>query len=94
MDLLEKQPGAEFATGTWWQPANSVTYMFDHLIGHNADNRLTNSWYGSGRKTKIDAMKLAVEMAQNSIINKQKTWYRNIPRFFKFLTLEYVLLLL
>lgn len=64
MDLLEKQPGAEFAAGTWWQPANSVTYMFDHLIGHNADNRLTNSWYGSGRKTKIDAMKLAVEMAQ------------------------------
>ena len=64
LDLLEKQPGAQFASGTWWQPANSVTYMFDHLVGHNPDNRLTSAWYGTARKSKIDAMKLAVEYAE------------------------------
>lgn len=64
LDVLETQPGAEFAKGTWWQPFNAVTYMADHLMGRNADNRLSNSWFGSGRKLKTEALEKAIEMAE------------------------------
>lgn len=63
IELLEKQPGAKYGAGTWWQPVNSVTYFLDHVAGRSADNRLTSAWYGTARKTKIDAIKIATEMA-------------------------------
>jgi hypothetical protein len=62
-DVFETQPGAEFAKGTFWQAFNSVTYTMDHLYGRSADSRLQNSWFGTGAKTKLDAMKTALEMA-------------------------------
>lgn len=62
-DVLESQPGAEFAEGTWWQAFNSVTYMTDHLQGRNADNRLYNQWFGSNQLRKIKAAEKAVEYA-------------------------------
>jgi hypothetical protein len=40
-DLLETQPGAEFAPGSWWQGVNAATYFIDHIQGRNIDNRLT-----------------------------------------------------
>jgi phage/plasmid-like protein (TIGR03299 family) len=64
LDILDTQPGAEYAKGTWWQPFNAVTFMVDHVVGRNDNNRLTSSWYGSGRKLKTNALELAVEYAE------------------------------
>lgn len=62
-DVLETQPGAEFAEGTWWQAFNSVTYVTDHLQGRNADNRLHSQWYGQNQLRKVKAAEKAVEFA-------------------------------
>lgn len=64
LDILETQPGAEFAPGSWWQPFNAVTFMTDHYIGRNPDNRLTSAWYGQNKGLKTKALELAVEMAE------------------------------
>lgn len=64
MIAVEAQPGAEYAPGTWWSAYNSVTYMADHLLGRNRDNRLFNSWYGGVKNTKLDALKKAVKYAE------------------------------
>lgn len=63
MDLLDKQPGAEFGQDTWWKPYNAVTCHLDHEHGRNSDNRLHSSWYGAGRKLKVTALNTALEMA-------------------------------
>lgn len=64
MDIVQTQPGAEHAEGTYWQAFNAVTFMADHLLSRDQDTRMTNSWFGSMRKKKQDALKLAVEYAQ------------------------------
>lgn len=64
MEVLHTQPGAKYGEGTWWQGFNTVTYMTDHLLGRSTDTRLTSSWFGINRKKKIDALELAVEMAE------------------------------
>jgi phage/plasmid-like protein (TIGR03299 family) len=61
--VLHGQPGAQYAEGSWWQAFNAVTYMTDHVIGRNADNRLTSAWYGANKNLKTRALELAVEMA-------------------------------
>jgi hypothetical protein len=66
LDVLETQPGAEYAEGTWWQPFNAVTYFADHLAGRTADTRLTSSWYGYNKGVKTKALELAIEMAEAS----------------------------
>jgi phage/plasmid-like protein (TIGR03299 family) len=38
LDVLETQPGAEFAEGSWWLLLTSVTFVTDHVQGRNADN--------------------------------------------------------
>jgi len=60
---VEDQPGADFAPGTWWNALNAVTYMIDHELGRNADNRLANAWYGAMRNRKVQALEKAVEFA-------------------------------
>lgn len=62
MELLETQPGAEFAPGSWWQALNAVTYIVDHEMGLDR-TRPVNSVYGSGANRKLLAMNLANEMA-------------------------------
>jgi len=62
-EVLETQPGAEFAEGTWWQAFNSVTFMTDHVQGRSADNRLYNQWFGTNQNRKIKAAEKAVEYA-------------------------------
>lgn len=64
LDVLETQPGAKFAEGSWWQPFNAVTYLIDHSLGHHADTRLQSAWYGVNKNKKIKALELAVEMAE------------------------------
>ena len=64
--VMETQPGAKFAEGTWWQAFNAVTFMVDHTMGRSNDNRLYNSWYGHNKDRKTKAANLAVEYAEAS----------------------------
>lgn len=66
LNVLEAQPGANFAEGSWWSAFNAVTYMTDHTIGRSDNTRLASSWYGKNRQVKLDAMKLAIEYAEKS----------------------------
>jgi phage/plasmid-like protein (TIGR03299 family) len=63
-DVLETQPGAEFARGSWWQAFNSVTYITDHVQGRNADNRLYTSWFGYNQVNKKKALESAIKFAE------------------------------
>jgi phage/plasmid-like protein (TIGR03299 family) len=64
MRALYEQPGANFAEGSWWQAYNSVTYLTDHVLGRSADTRLSSAWYGFNQTKKVQALNLAVEMAE------------------------------
>jgi phage/plasmid-like protein (TIGR03299 family) len=64
MDLVTTQPGAEFKKGSWWQAFNAVTYSTDHVLGRSNDSRLASAWFGSNAKRKLEALNLAVEMAE------------------------------
>jgi len=64
LNVLESQPGAEFAEGSWWQAYNSVTFVTDHVQGRNADNRLYSSWFGGNQTRKKNALETAIEFAE------------------------------
>ena len=63
---LEHQPGVEFAPHSWWQAANAVTYVTDHLMGRTEDARVSNMWYGQVKDLKLRAMTLALDYANKS----------------------------
>ena len=63
-DVLETQPGAEYAEGSWWQAFNSITYITDHVQGRNQENRLANSWVGYNQTRKRDALQTAIKYAE------------------------------
>lgn len=63
MDVIESQPGAEYAEGSWWQAFNSITYVTDHVQGRNSDNRLHSQWFGQNQLRKVKAAEKAVEFA-------------------------------
>ena len=64
MALIETQPGANYAAGSWWPVLNSVTRYLDHEAGRSADTRLHSAWYGAARRTKIKALNLAMDYAK------------------------------
>lgn len=64
LSIIDTQPGAEYAQGSWWQPFNAVTFMTDHVIGRSADSRIQSAWYGYNKGLKTKALELAVEMAE------------------------------
>jgi phage/plasmid-like protein (TIGR03299 family) len=64
LEVLETQPGARFAEGSWWQAFNAVTYLTDHEIGRTADTRLQSAWFGANKNLKIKALETAVEFAE------------------------------
>jgi len=66
LGVLDTQPGADMAPGSWWNAVNAVTFTTDHLMGRSADNRLTSAWYGTNRNVKIEALDLALKMANVS----------------------------
>ncbi len=66
LSIIDTQPGAEFARGSWWSAFNATTYLTDFLAGRNADNRLQSAWYGSNKNLKTRALETAVEMAETS----------------------------
>ena len=63
MSLVENQPGYEYAPGTWWNAYNAVTYMTDHNLGRSADSRMASAWFGGNAKRKVDALTVALDMA-------------------------------
>lgn len=66
MTVIEKQPGSQFAEGTWWQAYNTVTFMADHLLGRSNDTRLQSAWFGANRQKKVEALEQAIEFAKAS----------------------------
>lgn len=66
VSLVDIQPGADFARGSWWAAFNSVTFFVDHIHGRNDNNRLTSAWYGSGQKIKEEALKLSIKFAESA----------------------------
>ena len=65
-DVLETQPGADMAMGTWWNALNSVTYITDHKLGRSADARMTSAWFGTNQAKKLKATNLALELAETA----------------------------
>lgn len=65
-DIIETQPGADVAPGTWWNAFNAVTFATDHLMGHNKDSRLVSNWYGHNRARKMEALDLALKYANHA----------------------------
>jgi phage/plasmid-like protein (TIGR03299 family) len=63
LEVIEQQPGFEYAPGTFWSAFNCATYLVDHELGRTADNRMTSAWYGQGARTKTNALELALEYA-------------------------------
>ena len=64
LEIVDTQPGADMARGTWWNAYNAVTYMTDHEMGRSADTRATAAWFGHNAKRKLDALDTAVKMAE------------------------------
>jgi phage/plasmid-like protein (TIGR03299 family) len=64
IEIVESQPGNEYQKGSWWQAFNAVTYLADHELGNNSDSRMASAWFGGNAKRKVDALNLAVEMAE------------------------------
>jgi phage/plasmid-like protein (TIGR03299 family) len=63
MEYVENQPGDNYRPGTWWNAYNAVTYMADHKLGRTADTRMASAWFGTNAKRKVDALDVALEMA-------------------------------
>jgi phage/plasmid-like protein (TIGR03299 family) len=63
LEVLELQPGAKFAEGSWWQAFKAVTYMTDHLMGRSNDARLQSAWFGVNKSLKNKALQQAIYMA-------------------------------
>lgn len=63
LGVLDTQPGAEYARGTWWPAFNAVTYVVDHELGRSQDTRLSSAWFGYNRARKVKALEKAVEYA-------------------------------
>ena len=63
LSVIDTQPGADFARGSFWQLFNAVSFNVDHLMGRTQDSRLQSAWYGSNRNVKTKALETALEMA-------------------------------
>jgi phage/plasmid-like protein (TIGR03299 family) len=64
LSVVDTQPGAEFAPGSWWNAFNAVTYATDHVLGHTNESRMQSSWYGQNRQRKVTALNKAISYAE------------------------------
>jgi phage/plasmid-like protein (TIGR03299 family) len=64
LELVDTQPGANFAPGSWWSAFNAVTYFADHERGRDADTRLQSAWFGQSKSLKLKALEDAVKYAE------------------------------
>ena len=63
LEILDTQPGAEFAPGSFWNAFNAVTYITTNEYGKTDDSRLSSVWFGTNASRNQKAMELALEMA-------------------------------
>lgn len=63
MELLDTQPGTEFAPGTYWQLFNATTNFTNFEASRNLDNRAYSLLHGSNRDINLKALTVALEMA-------------------------------
>ena len=66
MEIMHDQPGADLGRGSFWQLYNTVTFMTNHVTGNSADTRLQSTWYGQNKNRNINALGVALEMAQDA----------------------------
>jgi phage/plasmid-like protein (TIGR03299 family) len=64
LEILETQPGSQYAKGSWWQAFNAVTYMNSHILGRSEASRLESNWYGSSADRSERALELALDYAK------------------------------
>lgn len=64
MEAIEEQPGAQYGRGTWYSAYNAVTYMTNHVLGHNPDTRMQSLWFGTNKDRNINALATAIEYAE------------------------------
>jgi phage/plasmid-like protein (TIGR03299 family) len=64
LEAIDMAPGQNLKTaeGTVWGAYNAVTYVADHILGRD-ENRLANTWLGSGATLKRRALDLAMDFA-------------------------------
>jgi len=64
LQILNTQPGATYAEGSFWQAFNAVTYLTDHEMGRDVNSRIKQSWFGYNQRLKAKALQTAVEYAE------------------------------
>lgn len=67
MSIVDTQPGAEFAPGSWWNLFNAATFYTNHLAGKSESTRVESLWYGENAQRNIDALNLAVKGADGKL---------------------------
>lgn len=63
MEIVDTQPGADYAPGSFWNLFNATTFANDHLFGRSDETRGASTLYGIGAAKKLQALNLALEMA-------------------------------
>ena len=66
LEIVDSQPGSEFAPGTWWNAYNAVTYLTDHELGRSEDTRMASAWFGTNAKRKVNALNTALKYAEEA----------------------------
>ena len=64
INLLEKQPGKEFAPGSWWQVFNAAVFLMDYHRARSKESLINSAWYGPRKSFKIKAYDLALSYAE------------------------------
>lgn len=67
MSIVDTQPGADIAPGTWWNLYNAATFYTNHLSGKSVPTRVESLWYGDSAKTNMQALDLAVKGADGKL---------------------------
>ena len=67
MAIVDTQPGADVAPGTWWNLYNAATFYTNHLAGKTDTSRVESLWYGDSQKTNVNALNLAVKGADGKL---------------------------
>jgi phage/plasmid-like protein (TIGR03299 family) len=64
LSIVETQPGAEYAAGSFWTLFNAATHTTTHLLGRSDETRLQSSWFGVNQNKNVQALNIAAEMAE------------------------------
>lgn len=63
LEIVETQPGAEFAPKSLWNLFNSVTYLTSNEYGRTDEARMTSLFYGQNKQRNLKALDLVLKLA-------------------------------